>query len=282
MRRLLVAALLALCPSLLLATYTEKPVLWGDVSSRPACAAKYDGWTYNAFDVNGTGCTDPGSGSTLVTCVCKGSTFTWTATSGGGGGTPSALLDGGTMHTDTTNSAATRGDVIIANSTPAWDDLAIGANGKVLHSDGTDPSWQFVAYSEVTGTPTIPTVYQYRLYNTTTNGTQTELFTDGASARLSMGNSRSWSFVCSVAAYRTDATGGQAGYKLDGIVYKNTTAGSTAILGAVVKTVLAEAQAAWDVVALADTSNGTLVLKVTGEAAKTISWNAICTISEAA
>lgn len=56
----------------------------------------------------------------------------------------SALLDGGTVHTDTTNSAVTRGDIIIGNSTPAWDDLAIGTllNPKrVLSSDGTDPSW---------------------------------------------------------------------------------------------------------------------------------------------
>jgi len=51
------------------------------------------------------------------------------------------LLDG-SHNTDTTNSAVTRGDIIYGNSTPAWDDLAIGAAGKVLTSDGTDVSWQ--------------------------------------------------------------------------------------------------------------------------------------------
>ena len=52
----------------------------------------------------------------------------------------SALLDG-SIHTDTTNSAVTRGDIIIGNSTPAWDDLPIGTSGYVLTSNGTDPSW---------------------------------------------------------------------------------------------------------------------------------------------
>ena len=34
-----------------------------------------------------------------------------------------------------------RGDVIIANSTPAWSRLPVGAANSVLWSDGTDPSW---------------------------------------------------------------------------------------------------------------------------------------------
>lgn len=62
----------------------------------------------------------------------------------------SALLDGA-AHSDTTNSGVTRGDLIIGNATPAWDDLPIGAANTVLKSDATDPAWGNVAHSELTG-----------------------------------------------------------------------------------------------------------------------------------
>ena len=59
-------------------------------------------------------------------------------------GTPdvqqSALLDGA-VHTDTANSPVTRGALIHGNSTPAWARLAVGANGQILTTNGTDPSW---------------------------------------------------------------------------------------------------------------------------------------------
>ena len=49
----------------------------------------------------------------------------------------SALLS--TTHTDTAASAVTRGDIIVGiGVSPAWDDLALGASGKMLRSDGTD------------------------------------------------------------------------------------------------------------------------------------------------
>jgi hypothetical protein len=35
----------------------------------------------------------------------------------------------------------TRGDIVIANATPEWSKLAIGAANKILKSDGNDPSW---------------------------------------------------------------------------------------------------------------------------------------------
>lgn len=50
-----------------------------------------------------------------------------------------ALLS--TTHTDTAASAVTRGDLVYGNSTPAWDDLAVGSNTYVLGADGTDVAW---------------------------------------------------------------------------------------------------------------------------------------------
>lgn len=44
-------------------------------------------------------------------------------------------------HADATTTGATRGDIIVANSTPAWDVLNVGVGGTVLYSDGTDTAW---------------------------------------------------------------------------------------------------------------------------------------------
>ncbi len=42
---------------------------------------------------------------------------------------------------DATTNAVTRGSLIYGNSTPKWDELAIGASARIFQSDGTDPSW---------------------------------------------------------------------------------------------------------------------------------------------
>jgi hypothetical protein len=49
----------------------------------------------------------------------------------------------GTTHSDTNAAGGipVRGDVLIGNSTPAWDRLGLGANGSVFWTNGTDPSW---------------------------------------------------------------------------------------------------------------------------------------------
>jgi len=45
-------------------------------------------------------------------------------------------------HPDTVPASPVRGDLILANITPAWTKLPIGSTDKVLMSNGTDPSWQ--------------------------------------------------------------------------------------------------------------------------------------------
>ncbi len=57
---------------------------------------------------------------------------------GGGGAGPHNVLSA--THTDSVTAAVVRGDLIVGNSTPAWDRLAVGATGTVLVG-GTDPSW---------------------------------------------------------------------------------------------------------------------------------------------
>lgn len=114
----------------------------------------------------------------------------------------------------------------------------------------------------------------------TTNGTQTEIFLDGSSARMTLANDTSWAFSILITARRTDADNESAAFKIEGGIDRQTNAASTALVAAITKTVLARDNAAWDVDAQADTTNGALVIKVTGEAAKTINWVARVTLVE--
>lgn len=106
----------------------------------------------------------------------------------------------------------------------------------------------------------------------TTNATPSELFLDGSSARMTIPNDTTWTFVSHITARRTDADDESAGYQLLGVIDRNANAASTALVGTVTKTVIGEDTAAWDVAATADTANGALIITVTGEAAKTIRW----------
>ncbi len=63
--------------------------------------------------------------------------------------TPSthALLSA--THTDTVASTPVRGGIIVANSTPAWAQLAVGAANTVLRSNGTDPSYGTIDHNYI-------------------------------------------------------------------------------------------------------------------------------------
>lgn len=54
------------------------------------------------------------------------------------------LLDG-LINNDTVAQSPTRGSLIYGNATPKWDELVLGASGKILRSDGTD-----ILYSDFT------------------------------------------------------------------------------------------------------------------------------------
>lgn len=123
---------------------------------------------------------------------------------------------------------------------------------------------------------------KFVMYNTTSSATTTELFLDGVTAtiRALMPNNSLWTFSMLVSARRTDATGGGAGYKFEGVIKKDATAASTGLIGTPSKAVLGESNVGWDAAVSADTTNGTLRVQVTGEAAKTIRWVATVIISQ--
>ena len=117
--------------------------------------------------------------------------------------------------------------------------------------------------------------------NQTTDATQTQLFPGGNNShRITLPNNTTWAFSILLVARRTDADGENAAYKFEGCIKRDANAASTAIVGSVTKTVLAEDTAAWDADVDADTTNGSLRIQVTGEAAKTIEWFARVSLAE--
>lgn len=74
-----------------------------------------------------------------------------------------------------------------------------------------------------------------------------------------------------ISARRTDANDDSAGWKIEGVIDRNASAGTTALVGSVIITTIGS-DSSWSVDAVADTTNGGLSLKVTGEANKNINW----------
>jgi len=106
----------------------------------------------------------------------------------------------------------------------------------------------------------------------TTDATATSLLTDTliATSKIPLRNNQTLHFEARIVAR---SIGGQsAGYLLQGVIDRGANAASTALVGSVTKTVLAEDDAAWDVSAVADTTNGALDIQVTGVAATNINW----------
>jgi hypothetical protein len=105
---------------------------------------------------------------------------------------------------------------------------------------------------------------------TTTEAVTNELFLDGDDAmrRMVVPNNTTWSFDVLVTGRSNGGT--SAGYQIRGVIENN--GGTTALVGAVIQTVLAEDNAAWDATVVADDANDALVVKVAGTAATTIRW----------
>lgn len=114
----------------------------------------------------------------------------------------------------------------------------------------------------------------------TTDATPAEMFLDGSGVRLTLADDTTWCFSILLVARRTDVNGEGAGYKLEGVIDRNVGVATTALVGTVTTTVLAEDSAAWDAAVTADTANGSLLITVTGEAAKTINWTARIELAE--
>lgn len=113
----------------------------------------------------------------------------------------------------------------------------------------------------------------------TTDNTTTEMFLDGASQRIVLPTNSVMTFEITIAARRTDATGGAAGYRFIGVIRKDATNASTTFTGTPSKVIIGETNTNWDANVVADTTNGSLRVNVNGETGKTIRWVATCIIT---
>ncbi len=118
---------------------------------------------------------------------------------------------------------------------------------------------------------------RYLLRTHTINNQPTEAFLDGTagSARLILPDNSTWTFTATITGHRTDQSGGHAGYKMEGVVYRDAGAGTVSFLGKPIKTVLAESNTPWDINIQADSTHGSLSITVTGQNGKTIRWLAL-------
>jgi len=109
----------------------------------------------------------------------------------------------------------------------------------------------------------------------TPNGTELLVDGNGGSVRLTLIDNSTWTFKVTVTAHRTDLDNGRAGYTAAGVIYRTSGVATTSIQGSVNKVVLAESNPAWDINISADATNGSLRVRVTGEAGKIIRWVAL-------
>jgi hypothetical protein len=126
---------------------------------------------------------------------------------------------------------------------------------------------------------------QYILRKSTTNATQTELTANGSAAaaatRIAIASDATYTFHGLVTARRTDADNESACWEIKGGIDNN--AGTTALVGSVMITILGDdSSGTWGLSVEADNTNDALIIKVTGEAAKTIRWGATVTLMKVA
>lgn len=117
-----------------------------------------------------------------------------------------------------------------------------------------------------------------RLTGTTTNATPTQIYVDGvALSRWLVPTATSMSVTVHVVARRTETAAEGAAYLYHGLVRRDTTAATVLVNLTSLNAI--EDQPSWAVAFTADTTNGAVTVQVTGEAAKTISWAVIATMT---
>jgi hypothetical protein len=196
------------------------------------------------------------SASNLTSTVAGGSAATASGqyASVGGGLTTVASGTGATVPGGRENTA--QGNYSVATGRGASAPL----EGQKAHASGF-----FAAQGDAQ-------VSEFVARNTSTDGAAKELFLQGTGSRMALPDDSTWFFEISVVARRTDADGESAAYKYTGCIDRGSGAATTAFVGTVTETVIAEDTAAWGVAITAGTSDGTLRVTATGEAAKSIRW----------
>lgn len=232
--------------------------------------------------LGGTSNTASGSGSVIAGGDINTAGNGYAAVLGGQGnsaGGSSSVVAGGNFHSaSATYSAALGGTSHIANSqgsvvVGAYGGTTRGVVGRTIFSASVFPivSAQGVSQTSllVLGRQTTDATVTTLTSNTSAATTNNQLIVASNSAYYvrgscianvtSGGNTKAWSF--------------------EAVIKRGFTAATTAIVGAVIKNIVAAdaGAATWDITISADTTNGALAVSVTGQAATTIRW--VCSLN---
>jgi hypothetical protein len=120
---------------------------------------------------------------------------------------------------------------------------------------------------------------KYVLRNITTNATPLALFLDGAAAQLLLKPNSAIAYSALIVARSTSTTGNNGAWKIEGLIKRDATASSTALVGTRSMTILTR-PSGWQADVAADTTTGALVFNVTGSAGNTVRWVASVTTTE--
>ncbi len=106
----------------------------------------------------------------------------------------------------------------------------------------------------------------------TTNATETKMVNQipGSGTSIPVRQDSSMMFKAEIIGRRTGTQTESAAYEIAGCIKNDN--GTTALEGTITKTVIAEADASWDVTAVANNTDDTLDIKVTGASGKNINW----------
>lgn len=144
--------------------------------------------------------------------------------------------------------------------------LALGLSAKAaLFGQIAHASGQFLTIGDAQGSDFI-------FRGQTTTAIPTEIFLDGVSSRLILSNNSAIVFETLIIARRTDIIQDYAGFRIEGVIKRDGTIGTTAIVGITNKTVISRTNAGLDVNIIADTVNGSLKIIATGIASQSYNW----------
>ena len=215
-------------------------------------------------------------GQSAIDLTCQGFSF-------GGSGTPQQWVasgaysfNAGQINMASGGASFTFGDVCRATAHYSFA-TGVAANafsyGKFARANGSFGDGYVTGLTDIAQTATL---VQFRQ---TTDGSQTEIFSDGSSAtnRNTLLNDSSWMFKILVVARRTNGDGENDAWEFTGLIHRDANAASTTIDALQENKI---GSTSWSVSVDADTTNGSLRIRATGEAGKTIRWCATIQTTE--
>jgi hypothetical protein len=242
------------------------PIAVGTNDSRVVNAVQTTGSTMTGALVLNADPTSPLQAATkqYVDAAAGGLTFPLSAPNGTVSSPPYSFASSAStgLYLDTASSANT---------------LAVTSNGTKIAKFDTGVSYSLSSDYVRTTNGQFTTTNDSTNLNTvlraiTNNNTVTQMFLNGSATHLALADNCTWKFKVEVIARRTDSTGEHASITVEGAIARDVGAGTTTLIGSLLKTIVARTTVSWDVVVTADNVNGALNISVQGDNGKTIRW----------